>query len=107
MSLSQGFEGLEEEHRFEIGGQGSVGQQQPRGNQCHEHGLEEKSMDSGHMLKVEWTGPIDGLEMGVREREESKVTPAFFFFYLTVRILMLFTANGKNRILSILILKFC
>ena len=30
--------------------------------------------------KVEWTGPIDGLEMGVREREESKVTPAFFFF---------------------------
>lgn len=80
MSLSQGFEGLEEEHRFEIGGQGSVGQQQPRGNQCHEHGLEEKSMDSGHMLKVEWTGPIDGLEMGVREREESKVTPAFFFF---------------------------
>lgn len=82
MSLSQGFEGLEEEHRFEIGGQGSVGQQQPRGNQCHEHGLEEKSMDSGHMLKVEWTGPIDGLEMGVREREESKVTPAFFFFFI-------------------------
>ena len=32
------------------------------------------------MLKVEWTGPIDGLEMGIREREESKVTPAFFFF---------------------------
>ena len=65
-------------------------------------------MDSGHMLKVEWTGPLDGLETGVREREESKVTPAFFFFfYLTVRILMLFTANGKNLILSILILKFC
>lgn len=33
------------------------------------------------MLKVEWTGPIDGLEMGVREREESKVTPAFFFLF--------------------------
>ena len=33
------------------------------------------------MLKVEWTGPIDGLEMGIREREESKVTPAFFFFF--------------------------
>ena len=65
-------------------------------------------MDSGHMLKVEWTGPLDGLETGVREREESKVTPVcFFFFYLTVRILMLFTANGKNLILSILILKFC
>lgn len=42
----------------------------------------------------------------VLEKEESKVTPAFFF-YLTVRILMLFTVNGKNHILSILILKFC
>ena len=30
-SLSQGFEGLEEEHCSEIGAQGSVGQQQPRG----------------------------------------------------------------------------
>ena len=38
-------------------------------------------MDSGHMLKVEWTGPLDGLETGVREREESKVTPVVFFFF--------------------------
>ena len=58
--LSQGFEGLEEGHCFEICPQGSVGQQQPRGNQCRERGLEEKLMDSGHMWKVEWSGPIDG-----------------------------------------------
>lgn len=37
-----------------------MGQQQPRGNQCRERGLEEKLMDSGHMWKVEWSGPIDG-----------------------------------------------
>ena len=59
------------------------------------------------MLKVEWTGPIDGLEMGIREREESKVTPAFFFFYLTVRILMLFTANERKLYFKYINLKFC
>ena len=40
--LSQGFEGLEEGHLSEICAKGCVGQQQRRGNQCHEHGLEEK-----------------------------------------------------------------
>ena len=61
---------------------GLCGSAAAQGDQCHEHGLEEKLMDSGHMLKVEWTGPLDGLETGVREREESKVTPVFFFFFI-------------------------
>lgn len=47
--LSQGFEGRGGRAPFTICPQGSVGQQHPRGNQCHERGLEEKLMDSGHM----------------------------------------------------------
>lgn len=67
-----GCKGLEEGHDFSNCIEGSVGSLLVGWGD--ENGLEEeKWLDSGHILKVEWLRLVDGLHLGVtRERKSSK-----------------------------------